>query len=251
MTNDQDAYGGELIAAYKGGAVFEIIERDDGFIAASYWPERYFSDYRQWSWRERQAVRLAKGRILDVGCGAGRFALHLQREGYDVTAIDNSPGAVKVSKSRGVNNALLMPIAEVRRFMPNSYDTVIMMGGNFGLFGGFNRAKRLLKDFNRIVSDEGQIIAEVVDPYQTKEPLHRAYHRLNLSRGRMAGQLRIRVRHGNTIGKWFDYLLVSRNELRQIVSGSGWRIAQIVSDTGPGYTVALKKSRSPATDPRR
>jgi hypothetical protein len=67
----------------------------------------------------------------------------------------------------------------------------------------------------------------------------------------MAGQLRIRVRHGNTIGKWFDYLLVSRNELRQIVAGSGWRIAQIISDTGPGYTVVLKKSRSPATDPRR
>ena len=133
----------------------------------------------------------------------------------------------------------------------NSFDTVIMMGSNFGLFGGFNRAKHLLKDFNRIVSDRGQIIAEVVDPDQTKEPLHRAYHGLNLSRGRMAGQLRIRVRHGKTIGKWFDHLLVSRNELRQIVAGSGWRIVQIISDTGPGYTVVLKKSRSPATDPRR
>ena len=67
----------------------------------------------------------------------------------------------------------------------------------------------------------------------------------------MAGQLRIRVRHGKTIGKWFDYLLVSSNELRQIVAGSLWRIAQIISDTGPGNTVVLKKSRSPATDPRR
>ena len=42
MTKGQDAYGGELIAAYKGGAVFEIIERDDGFIAASYWPHDTF-----------------------------------------------------------------------------------------------------------------------------------------------------------------------------------------------------------------
>ena len=73
-----------------------------------------------------------------------------------MTAIDNSPGAIKVSKSRAVKKALLMPIDEVRRFMPNSYDTVIMMGGNFGLFGGFNRAKHLLKDFNRIVSDRAR-----------------------------------------------------------------------------------------------
>ena len=58
------------------------------------------------------------------------------------------------------------------------------------------------------------------------------------------------MRHEEAIGKWFDYLLVSRNELRQIVAGSRWRIAQIISDTGPGYTVVLKKSRSPAADPR-
>lgn len=63
--------------------MFEIIERDDGFIAASHWHARYFSDYRQWSWRERQAVRLGKGRILDVGCGAGRFALYLQKQGHN------------------------------------------------------------------------------------------------------------------------------------------------------------------------
>jgi len=242
VKNDQDAYGAELIAAYKGSAVFEIIERDDGWVTASTWPARYFASYRQWSKRERHAVRLAKGRILDVGCGAGRFALCLERKGHDVTAIDNSPGAVKVSKWRGVKKVLLMPLAEVRRFTPNSFDTVIMMGNNFGLFGGFNRAKRLLKDFARIVSDDGQIIAETVDPYLTKEPSHKAYHRLNRSRGRMSGQLRIRVRHGRTIGKWFDYLLVSRNELRQIVAGSGWRVAEIISDEGPGYTVVLQKS---------
>ena len=168
-----------------------------------------------------------------------------------MTAIDNSPGAIKVSNWRGVKKAMLMPLAEVRRFTPNSFDTVIMMGNNFGLFGGLNRAKRLLKDFARIVSADGQIIAETVDPYVTKEPSHLAYHRLNRSRGRMSGQLRIRVRHGRTIGKWFDYLLVSRSELRQIVAGSGWRVAQIISDNGPGYTVVLKKSRNLARDLRR
>src|SRR5215470_9649094 len=193
MSKDRDAYGAELLAQYRNprGTVMEITEREDGLIAASTWPPRYFSDYSSWSKRERQAVRLVKGRVLDVGCGAGRFALHLQKQGHDVTAIDNSPGAVKVAKARGVKKALLRPIAEIAKFAPTSFDTVIMMGNNFGLLGGFKEAKRLLKDFARITAAGGQIIAETVDPYQTKEPSHLAYHRLNRRRGRMGAQLRI------------------------------------------------------------
>ncbi|HEY6308610.1 MAG TPA: class I SAM-dependent methyltransferase [Candidatus Angelobacter sp.] len=244
MRKHKDAYGAELLAARKshGVGVLEIIERDDGFISASPLPVRYFSEYSAWSRREKQAVRLVQGRVLDVGAGAGRFALHLQKLGHEVTAIDNSPGAIKVCKLRGVKKAQLRPIVEIRRFEPASFDTVIMMGNNFGLFGGYRRAKRLLKDFDRITSRGGQIIAETTDPYRTRDSLHLGYHRFNRERGRMSGQLKLRVRHEKTIGEWFDYLLVSRKELKEIVAGSGWRIAKIVSGKGSGYMVVLKKS---------
>jgi SAM-dependent methyltransferase len=243
MKKDRDAFGAELLAQYSdlSRAISEIAEREDGLISASPWPLRYFAGYRDWSKRERQAARLVKGRVLDVGCGAGRFALHLQKQGHEVTAIDNSPGAVKVSRLRGVKKALLRPIEEIGKFPARSFDSVIMMGNNFGLFGSFYKARRLLRDFARITSPEGQIIAQTMDPYQTKEPLHLAYHRQNRRRGRMAGQIRIRIRHGKTIGQWFDYLLVSQNELKKIVSGTAWQVTRIISDTAPGYTVVLKK----------
>src|SRR5215469_14525560 len=75
MKKDRDVFGAELIAQYRdlSRAISELAEREDGFIAASPWPPRYFAGYRDWSKRERQAVRLVKGRVLDVGCGAGRF----------------------------------------------------------------------------------------------------------------------------------------------------------------------------------
>jgi len=243
MKKDRDAYGAELLAQYQalGVALSEIVERKDGFIAASPWPRRYFSDYPDWSRRERQAVRLVKGRVLDVGCGAGRFTLLLQKRGHQVTAIDNSPGAIKVSKARGVKKALVRSIDEIGKFPAKSFDTAIMMGNNFGLFGSFQKARRLLKGFVCIIADDGQIIAECVDPYQTKEPSHLAYQRYNRSRGRMSGQLRLRIRHGRTIGPWFDYLLVSRKELNEIVSGTGWLVDRIIPEKGPGYTVVLKK----------
>jgi SAM-dependent methyltransferase len=245
MSKSKDGYGALLLSCLKtsGQGVFEIAERIDGFIAASTWPPRYFGDYRSWSTRERQAIDLAKGRVLDIGCGAGRFTLHLQQKGFEVTGIDNSKGAVKVCKLRGVKNVRFMSIDAIGSFRPGSFDTVIMMGNNFGLFGGFKKAKRLLQQLHRITSARAQIIAEAVDPYQTTEPLHLDYHRSNRAKGRMSGQLRIRIRHEDIVGAWFDYLLVSRKEMKEILAGTGWVLRKILSEDGPRYTVVIAKMR--------
>jgi SAM-dependent methyltransferase len=246
MNKDMDGYGALLLSSLKtaGQGMFEIAERNDGFIAASNWPPRYFSAYSDWSQRERKAIQLAKDRVLDIGCGAGRFSLHLQQKGLHVTAIDNSKGAVKVCKLRGVKSVRLMSIDGIGKFKPSSFDTVIMMGNNFGLFGGFKKAKRLLKHLHVITSADGQIIAEAVDPYQTNEELHLAYQRRNRAQGRMSGQLRIRIRHQNIVGAWFDYMLVSQQEMKDILAGTGWGIKSILPDKGPGYTVVIAKTRA-------
>jgi hypothetical protein len=136
-----------------------------------------------------------------------------------------------------------MSIDEIGKFKPGSFDSVMMMGNNFGLFGGFKKAKRLLKQMHTITSTEGQIIAEAVDPYQTKEKLHLDYQRRNREQGRMSGQLRIRIRHQDIVGTWFDYLLVSQKEIKEILAGTGWQISKVLSDKGPGYTAIIKKTK--------
>lgn len=243
MNEQKDAYGAELMAVYQGANdTFEIVEREDGLISVSRWPQRYFADYAAWLKREKQAIRLVKGRVLDIGCGAGRHGLYLQKKGLDVMGIDNSPGAIKVCRLRGYRKLKLMSIAQIHKFKPESFDSVIMMGNNFGLFGSYKQARRLLKHLCRITSPDGQIIAETVNPYSTKDQLHLGYHRFNRKRGRMGGQLRIRLRHKKIIGGWFDHLLVSPAEMRAILHGTGWRLAQILSDKGPGYTARIVKA---------
>jgi hypothetical protein len=83
-----------------------------------------------------------------------------------------------------------------------------------------------------------------VDPYQTTEKLHLAYQRRNRAQGRMSGQLRIRIWHKNVIGAWFDYLLVSQKEMKQILAGTGWEISKVLSDKGPGYTAIITKAKA-------
>lgn len=92
----------------------EIVERDDGFIAASDWPKRYFQDFNAWAGHERQAMRFVHGsHALDVGCGAGRVSLYLQRRGLRVTAIDNSPLAIRLCRKRGVKDARVLAIEQI------------------------------------------------------------------------------------------------------------------------------------------
>ena len=51
------------------------------------------------------AMEFVRGRVLDMGVGAGRHALHLQAQGHDVVGIDNSPKAVEVCRLRGLEDA--------------------------------------------------------------------------------------------------------------------------------------------------
>ena len=113
-----------------------------------------------------------RGRVLDVGAGAGRVSLYLQKKGLKVTAIDNSPLAIRVCKKRGVKDARVLPIEKIAIFKPNTFDSIVMYGNNFGLFGSFKKAKMLLKKLYRITTPRAVIIAESNDPYKTKDPAH-------------------------------------------------------------------------------
>lgn len=241
MDLKKDAYGQEVWAHLRDKESYEVVERDDGLVGISGSANAYFAEYKDWPKHQQRAIRLAHGRVLDVGVGAGRVSLYLQRRGLTVTAIDNSPLAVTTSKRRGVRDARVLPIAKVDRFAPGTFGTVVMFGNNFGLFGSFRRAKVLLRKLHRVTTPDALIIAESNDPYRTTDPVHLAYHRFNRKRGRMPGQLRIRVRFKNYIGDWFDYLIVSRLEMKKILAGTGWAIKKFIGSGKSMYTAVIKK----------
>jgi SAM-dependent methyltransferase len=228
---EQDAHGQLVADHFAGKEVIEIVERDDGLIDASqFGPAIYFAEHKDWPKFERQAIRYARGRVLDVGCGAVRVALYLQTRGHDVLAIDNSPLAVKVCRKRGVKCAKVLSITQITRKL-GVFDTIVMFGNNFGLFGGPRRARWLLRKFYRLTSDQGIVIAQSADPYLSKLPEHTSYHKFNRRRGRMAGELRLRIRHRKTIGPWFDYLIVSQTEMESLLEDTGWSVRRFI-DSG-------------------
>ncbi len=243
LKNYQDAFGHEIYDYFTNKGGCEIVERDDGFFAVSGGPTVYLADYNDWPPHQKKAMRYVRGRVLDVGCGAGRHSLYLQEKGFDVLGLDVSPLAVEVCKLRGLKKAKVMSISEVSSRL-GIFDTILMLGNNFGLFGSFERAKRLLKKFYKITSQEGRIIAESNDPYKTEVPEHLEYHKLNRQRGRMPGQLRIRVRYKKYATPWFDYLLVSKEEMAEIFNGTGWKAKKFIDSKGSVYIAIIEKEEA-------
>ena len=242
MKECQDAFGRGMYDYFKSKSGLEIVERDDGYIAFSGGPAAYFHEYKRWPAYQRQAMRYARGRVLDIGCGAGRHSLHLQKKGLDVLGIDTSPLAIKVSRLRGLRKAKTMSISQVNSKL-GTFDTFLMLGNNFGLFGSFAGARRLLKRFHAMSTDGARIIAESLDPYKTSDPYHLAYEKRNRRRGRMSGQLRIRVRYKSIATPWFAYLLASPGEVEKILKGTGWRLARILQGKDARYVAVIVKKK--------
>src|SRR5215210_202107 len=188
-------------------------------------------------------------RVLDIGCGTGRHALYLQKEkGFDVFGIDTSPLAIRVCKLQGLKKARVQSIIEftlthTKRVRNYSFDTILMLGNNFGLFESFTRARWLLQKFDKMTCNDASIIAQSMDPYKTNERAHLMYHQLNRIKGLMPRQIRMRVRYKNYKSRWYDYLLVSKQEMQNIVSGTGWKIERFLDSTdAPGVYIVIISS---------
>lgn len=240
LTDSQDAYGHQLTAYFKKKGGYEIVERDDGYFDISGGPDQYFAAYGSWPQPQREAIAHAFGHVLDIGAGAGRVSLYLQEQGFSVHAVDNSPRAIEVCRLRGVRSAEVLPITRLSA-QAGRFDSIVMFGNNFGLFGNRRRARWLLRRFHGMTSPQAIILAESNNPHQTDNPHHLAYQAANRQRGLLSGRLRIRVRFQKYKTPWFEYLLVSPEEMRAVVSGTGWRVEQIFPSEGPSYCGLIRK----------
>ncbi len=239
LSDDQDAFGHLLHDYLAGQDVFEVVERDDGFVGSIGSPRRYFMPFREWPAHERRAMEWAQGRVLDSGCGAGRHSLYLWKKGLQVTSIDISPLAVSVCRRRGLPDARVL---DINQLDPASgpWDTVLLLGANLGLAGNATAGATLLARLAAATSEGAHIIAESVDPRMVTEPVHLAYLEENVRCGRLPGHLTIRVRYKQRYTPWFEYLFLAKEELHHLLEGTAWRATRFLDhDTEPGAYIAL------------
>ncbi len=235
---------GEAVRDWMDGSPAPlVIERDDGYTDEQDL-ESYFASFDSFPACEKEALGLAKGRVLDIGLGPGRVSLHLQDIGLEAVGVDISDHMLEVARRRGVRGAVRMSACDLR-FPEGHFQTAVAFGNNFGLCGTPETVMAMMLRLRAIVSDDGVFLAESIDPLHTEKPEHIRLHERNRAAGRMPGQVRLRFTYRGQVDDWFDLLMVTEPEMRAFAERTGWRVSKVFRAEDAGYlrVYALEKSR--------
>ena len=241
LSEQDDAFGRLLLDYLAGEAGRLTLELDDGRAGPALPADVFFAEHHEWPAQEQQVFEFVHGRALDIGCGAGRHSLEAERRGLGVVAIDISPGAVEVCRRRGVRDVRLLPLATVDASL-GTFDTVLMMCGNFGLVGTAGDAVQALRTLHGMTTAGARIVLDSVDPHQDTNPADLAYQERNRARGRFPGQVTMRLRYRDSATPWYDLLNLSARELQDLVAGAGWHLGHLVEAEPPEYYAVLEKT---------
>ena len=120
-----------------------------------------FRSYDEMPKLEQKALQLAKGKVLDVGCGAGSHSLTLQNDrNLDVTSIDISPNAVEACALRGLKNAKVQDILTLEN---EKFDTILLLMNGTGIFGTLKETPNFLQKLKTLLNPNGQILIDSSD----------------------------------------------------------------------------------------
>ena len=122
--------------------------------------EYLFRNFNEMPKLEKKALQLAKGKVLDVGCGAGSHGLYLQEKGFDVTAIDISVNAIKACELRGLKNARVQNVLDLEN---EKFDTILLLMNGTGIFGTLSETSKYLQKLKSLLNPNGQILIDSSD----------------------------------------------------------------------------------------
>ncbi|GAA3639376.1 class I SAM-dependent methyltransferase [Flavivirga jejuensis] len=155
----KDLFGNALLD-YQNGNYTEDIMTSTSISDEDILPLPYlFRDFKDMPSLEQKALKLAKGSVLDVGCGTGSHSLFLQEKGLKVKAIDISKGAIEVAKKRKVIYAEEKNVLDET----GSFDTILLLMNGTGIFQELIHVSKYLSHLKSLLNLKGQILIDSSD----------------------------------------------------------------------------------------
>ena len=237
--NAMGPHGRALQDRFNGKEGVTIIaHREDG-LRSDLPVGPFFRQPADFSSLEQAAMALCRGRVLDVGAGAGCHSLYLQEQGHDVLAVDIAPAAVEIMRKRGVSQ---VRCSDIFALDEGPFDTLLLMMHGIGLVETLSGLDRFLDHARKLVAHDGQIVLDSLDVGVTSDPVHIAYQEANRRAGRYAGEIRMRFEYLGRTGAQFGWLHVDSETLAEHAKQANWGCRVVRREASGDYLAQLERS---------
>lgn len=226
---------GKALLDYFHGNYTEDIRTETNITYEDEMPLPYlFRSFEDMPSLEQEALKRAKGKTLDVGCGAGSHALYLQNQGLEVYAIDISEGAIQVSQKRGVDNTTQVSLLELK---DQKFDTILLLMNGTGIFSVLANVSLYLEHLKSLLNTGGQILIDTSDiKYMFDEggdggiwvPSDRYY-----------GELTFTMSYKKEKGEPFDWLYLDASLFKTAANSNGFDFKIIANGAHFDYLARL------------
>ena len=228
---------GQAIYDYHFNQNPEDLITETSISEADEMPVEYlFRTYKQMPKIEQKAMQLAKGKVLDAGCGAGSHSLYLQNEkNLEVKAIDISPKAIEVCLDRGIKNAEVINILDLKN---EKFDTIILLMNGIGIAQQLKKISIFLTQLKALLNPGGQILldsSDIIYMFDEDEdsgkwiPSERDYY----------GEVSFTVAYKGENEIPFDWLYIDYNTLQNAAHANGLNCELVIEGENFDYLAKL------------
>ena len=238
MKREKDAMGKAIADFYKGNANGKLRVLSPMFEEDEIPLSTLFRSFRDMPKMEQKALKMAKGKTLDVGAGSGCHSLWLQDNGVDVTAIDISPYSVETMKARGVVNVLEQDFFT----LDEKYDTILMLMNGIGIVGTLEKLPDFFKHINNVLAEDGQLLCDSSDLcylYDDKDGIVEL-----MDSDKYYGELEYTMCYEEICGDSFPWLYIDANTLRNYAEANGFKMEIVRRGEHYDYLARITRVRN-------
>ena len=217
LSADKDPMGAAILDFQKQGKAARLKVLSSMFEEDEMPVKHLFRSVPEMPVLEQKALQLAKGRVLDIGAGAGCHTLALQEKGFTVKAIDISPLSCEAMKLRGVKDAECINLFDDH--LGTGFDTILLLMNGTGIAGKIENLPALFLRLKALLNPGGQILIDSSDLKYIYENEDGSFD-INLN-GAYYGEVDYQMIYKDVKGDSFDWLYVDFPLLKSIAETCG------------------------------
>ncbi len=183
---------------------------------------------------ERVALNKCKGKVLDVGAAAGCHSIILQKNGFDITALEKSKKAVEVMQKRGIGNAVC---DDIYSYSGKKYDTILLLMNGAGIGETIKGIEKLLNHLKNLLTENGQILMDSSDIKYLFHEKDGSFW-VDLANKSYYGEMDYEVRYKKSVSN-FKWLFIDFEKLQLIAAKCGLRCKLIQNGEHYDYLARL------------